>query len=254
MNMFGAMGEPAAIAPPRTHLETVRLSSDPIVGMAIENVRRNLAALSASEVVQLVLFPEPLSGWAESAGVDESQVANLFRRHRRYRRLRELLAARLGVPIGVLSHLIDAAPAVAVAKRPAGYDAILAESGLGGWAKRAPIDWSAPPYPSHRDGSNPLERLALASLASSATAMPASRVIGYALWPESLAAFATRSGRFTLDQLLTTLSGLRRSDAIETALARRLRVTHATLDAFIRGTKRDPFVQESPVRAEAAGR
>ena len=66
MNMFGAMGEPAAIAQPRTHLETVRLSSDPIVGMAVENVRRNLAALSASEVVQLVLFPEPLSAWAET--------------------------------------------------------------------------------------------------------------------------------------------------------------------------------------------
>ncbi len=218
-----------------------RQRSDPIVALAVDNVRRNLAALSGSEIVQLVLFPEPLAGWAHAAGVDESQVANLFRKHRRYQRLRELLASRLGVPLGVLNHLVDGHPAVALAKRPAGYDAILAESGLAGWASRGPIDWSTPPYPPYRDGTNPLERLALANLAASATAMPASRIVGYAIWPETLAAFAARSGRFTLDQLLTALSGLRRSDPIETALARRLRVTHRTLDAFIRSTKRDPY-------------
>jgi hypothetical protein len=65
------------------------------------------------------------------------------------------------------------------------------------------------------------------------------------MWPETLAAFAARAQRFTLDQLLTTLSGLRRSDSIEAALARRLRVTHRTLDTFIRSAKRDPFAGES---------
>jgi hypothetical protein len=219
---------------------------DPIVRAAIDNVTRHIASLSASEVVQLVLYPEPLNGWASSAGIDDSQVANLFRRHRRYNRVRALLAGRLGVPIPVLDHLIDSPPTVPASKRPAAYAAILADSGLGGWGKQAPIDWSTPPYPRHRDGTNPLERLALAALPVAAPSMPASRIIGYALWPETLAAFAARAQRFSLDQMLTALSGLRRSDSIETALARRLRITHRTLDAFIRADKRDPFAEPAP--------
>jgi len=220
-----------------------RSSEDPIVRAAVENVTRHIAALSASEVVQLVLYPETLVAWAKGAGVDDSQVANLFRRHRRYTRLRVLLAARLGVPIAVLDHLIDATPEVPAAKRPAAYAAVLAESGLADWARRAPIDWGSPPYPRHRDGTNPLERLALAVLPGAVPSMPSSRIVGYALWPETLAAFAARAQRFTLDQLLTTLSGLRRSASIETALARRLRVTHRALDAFIRAEKRDALAE-----------
>jgi hypothetical protein len=224
-----------------------RRDDDPLVRAATDNVRRHLAALSASEIVQLVLYPEPLGAWAKGAGVDDSQVANLFRRHRRYTRLRTLLATRLGVPILVLDHLIDATPAVPAAKRPAAYAAILADAGFGTWSQPAPIDWTTPPYPPHRDGTNPLERLAMAVLPAAAASMPPSRIIGYAMWPETLAAFAARAQRFTLDQLLTTLSGLRRSDSIEIALARRLRITHRTLDAFIRSAKRDPFAGESDV-------
>jgi hypothetical protein len=231
-----------------------RSLEDPIVRAAVENVARHIAALSASEVVQLVLYPESLAAWAGGAAVDDSQVANLFRRHRRYNRVRVLLSTRLGVPIAVLDHLIDATPAVPAAKRPPGYDAILSDAGLSQWAKRAPIDWGAPPYPLHRDGTSPLERLALAVLPLAAPSMPASRIVGYALWPETLAAFAGRAQRFTLDQLLTTLSGLRRSDSIEVALARRLRVTHRTLDVFIRAEKRDPLAELSaPMEAETSG-
>jgi hypothetical protein len=220
---------------------TERGLDDPIGRAAIENVERHIAALSASEVVQLVMYPESLAAWASGAGVDDSQVANLFRRHRRYSRLRTLLATRVGMPISVLDHLIDAVVAVPAAKRPPGYEAVLTQAGLGQWGKRPAIDWGAPPYPLYRDGTNPLERLALVVLPLAAPSMPASRIIGYALWPESLAAFAARAQRFTLDQLLTTLSGLRRSDSIETSLARRLRVTHRTLDTFIRAEKRDPL-------------
>jgi hypothetical protein len=238
---------PASGAPLTAATRPERRTDDPIVRAAIDNVRRHLDALSASEIVQLVLFPEPLVGWATGAGVDDSQVANLFRRHRRYNRLRTLLAGRLGVPITVLDHLIDAPASVAAAKRPAAYAAVLADAGLGDWGKRPPIDWATPPYPPYRDGTNPLERLALAVLAAAAPSMPGSRIIGYAMWPETLAAFAGRAQRFTLDQLLTTLSGLRRSDAIEVALARRLRVPHRTLDAFIRAAKRDPFADVEPV-------
>jgi hypothetical protein len=91
----------------------------------------------------------------------------------------------------------------------------------------------------------------MAVLPAAAPSMPPSRIIGYAMWPETLAAFAARAQRFTLDQLLTTLSGLRRSDSIEVALARRLRITHRTLDAFIRSAKRDPFAGESDARHDS---
>jgi hypothetical protein len=155
---------PADSGPPGGTGRPERGLDDPIVRAAIDNVGRHLDALSASEIVQLVLFPEPLVAWATGAGVDDSQVANLFRRHRRYSRLRALLAGRLGVPITVLDHLIDAPAAVAAAKRPAAYAAVLADAGLGHWGKRPPIDWATPPYPPYRDGTNPLERLAMAVL------------------------------------------------------------------------------------------
>lgn len=218
-----------------------RTAADPIVRLAVENIHRHIAALTASEVVQLVLFPESIAAWSAGAGVDESQVANLFRRHRTYARLRTLLADRLGVPIMILAHLIDADPAVPPSRRPAALAEILAQAGIPEGDPRPQIDWRSPPYPSYREGTNPLERLALANLSVVVPAMPASRIVGYTLWPESLAGFATRSKRFSLGALLTMLSGLRRSDAIESALARRLGVTGRELDAFIDSQKRDPL-------------
>jgi hypothetical protein len=219
-----------------------RGDADPVLRAAVDNVTRNVAALSASEIVQLVLYPQPLAGWAEGAGVDESQVANLFRRHRRYARVRQLLAERLGVPLLVLGHLIDAAPAPPSTHRSAAHAEVLRAAGLSVPDERPPIDWREPPYPTYREGTNPLERLALASLAAGVASMPSSRIVGYALWPESLAGFAARSGRFTLGQLLTALSGLRRSDSIETALARRLNVSRGVLDRFIASAKREAVV------------
>ncbi|HWZ59836.1 MAG TPA: hypothetical protein VNW46_12755 [Gemmatimonadaceae bacterium] len=221
--------------------ERERGPADPVVRAAVDNVARNLAALSASEVVQLVLYPEPLAAWADGAGVDESQVANLFRRHRIYSRVRQLLADRLGVPLGILAHLVDASPAPPAHQRPAIHAEVMRAAGLPIAEERPAIDWRTTPYPSYREGTNPLERLALANLAAGAASMPSSRVVGYALWPESLAGFAARSGRFTLGQLLTTLSGLRRADYIETALARRLQLSRAALERFIASSKRDPF-------------
>jgi hypothetical protein len=218
-----------------------RTTADPIVRAAVENIHRHIAALTASEVVQLVLFPDSFAAWSAGAGVDESQVANLFRRHRTYVRLRQLLADRLGVPVTILGHLIDADPAVPMARRPPGFAAIMEAAGIRPVDERPPIDWRSPPYPPYREGSNPLERLALANLSVVVPAMPPSRIVGYALWPESLAGFAARSKRFTLGSLLTTLSGMRRSDAIESTLARRLGITRRELDAFIGSAKRDPM-------------
>jgi len=223
-----------------------RTTADPIVRAAVENIHRHIAALSASEVVQLVLFPDSFAAWSAGAGVDESQVANLFRRHRTYVRLRQLLADRLGVPVTILAHLIDADPAVPMSRRPPGFAEIMEAAGIRPVDERPPIDWRSPPYPRYRDGTNPLERLALANLSVVVPAMAPSRIVGYALWPESLAGFAARSKRFTLGSLLTTLSGMRRSDAIESALARRLGIARRDLDAFIGSMKRDPMAAGLP--------
>jgi hypothetical protein len=226
----------------RWHNDRERGDADPVVRTAVDNITRNVAALSGSEIVQLVLYPEPLAAWAEGAGVDESQVANLFRRHRIYARVRQLLTDRLGVPLAVLAHLIDAAAASPTIHRSAAHAEVLRAAGLAVGDERAPIDWRSPPYPRYREGTNPLERLALAGLAAGAASMPSSRVVGYALWPESLAGFAARSGRFTLGQVLTALSGLRRADYIETALARRLNLSRGALERFIASSKRDPYM------------
>jgi hypothetical protein len=223
-----------------------RTPADPIVRAAVENIHRHVAALSASEVVQLVLFPDSFAAWSAGAGVDESQVANLFRRHRTYVRLRARLADRLGVPVTILAHLIDADPSVPASRRPPGFAEIMHAAGIRPIDERPPIDWRAPPYPPYREGTNPLERLALANLSVVVAAMPASRIVSYALWPESLAGFSARSKRFTLGSLLTTLSGMRRSDAIETAVSRRLGVTRRELDAFIESSKRDPMAVALP--------
>ena len=221
---------------------TERGLDDPILRAAIENVERHVAALSASEVVQLVMYPESLAAWAGGMGVDDSQVANLFRRHRRYS-LRTLLATRVGMPISCRSS-DRAVVAVPAAKRPPGYEAVLTQAGLGQWGKRPAIDW----------GRRRTRCIGTAPTRSSAWRW------WYCRWPrrpcrrpgssgtrlaEEPRAFAARAQRFTLDQLLTTLSGLRRSDSIETSLARRLRVTHRTLDTFIRAEKRDPVADLS---------
>src|SRR5262249_42179475 len=153
-------------------------------------------------------------------------------------------ADRRGVPVTILAHLIDADPQVPPSRRPLGIAEILAQAGIPAGDPRPPIDWRQPPYPSYREGTNPLERLALANLAVSVPAMPASRIVGYALWPESLAGFAARSKRFSLGALLTTLSGMRRSDAIDAALCRSLGIRHSELDAVIGSTKRDPLAVE----------
>ncbi len=45
-----------------------RTHSDPVVRAAVGAVTANIGAMSASDVVQLALFPQSLSEWATDAG------------------------------------------------------------------------------------------------------------------------------------------------------------------------------------------
>ena len=207
----------------------VRAPDDPVIRAAIRNVEANLAALSASEIVQLVLFPSSLSGWAAEADVDEAQVGNLLRHYRPYVALRAALAERLGVTQAILVHLIEARRALPASKRLPDAERVLRDAG---------IDWARPPYPLVRDGTNPLEQLALRRLELDAPAMPASRVVGLALWPETLAGWARAHGRCSLSNVLACLGGVLRHDYILDGIARRLDVSRTALDRFIAAEKR----------------
>lgn len=80
--------------------------------------------------------------------------------------------------------------------------------------------------------------------------MPPSRIVGDALYAESLASWPTRLGRFPVDYLLACLGNVHRSDKIEVALARRIGVSVVSLDHFIRGRKREPTVVLPPPKAD----
>jgi hypothetical protein len=198
-----------------------RSTRDPVVERAIANVAANIG-------VQLAIWPQTLAAWARAAGEDESQLSNLFRRYRTYARLRESLALRLDVPPAALAHLIEARAAL---PRPYRRDALDDD------APDSPPDDGPAPLPAVRDGSNPIERAALARLAADCAAMPASRIIGLALWPETLTAWATRSAHTSPNQLMTALSGLRRAPRAEIELARRVGVSARAMDDFIASVK-----------------
>jgi hypothetical protein len=217
-----------------------RRAGDPIVLLATGNVAANLAALSASEVLQLALFPDTLTAWAARAGRTSAQVFNMLRRTRPYAQLRIALAQRLQVPVGLVNHLIDAEPAPPAAHRLVDRARVLTDAGLATERiEREPIAWDRPPYPLYRDGTNPLERLALTRLRIEAPALPGTMLVSLALFPDTIASWA-RSQGYHFDRVLSSLSGTRRFAYLDTALARRLGVTPDALDAFIRAARREP--------------
>jgi hypothetical protein len=217
-----------------------RRHSDPVVRAAIANVAVNLAALSASQVLQLALFPDTLTAWAARCGRTAGQVFNMLRRARPYAQLRSALADRLQVPPAVLDHLIDAELAPPLAHRLAGREQILADAGIPASRHERPsIAWDRPPYPPHRDGTNPLERMALERLRSEAPAMPGTALVSLALFPDHIASWA-RSQGYHLNRVLSSLSGTRRFAYLDGALARRLGVSAEVLDRFIRAARREP--------------
>ena len=215
-----------ASVPPRSS----RDGRNAVERKAVSRVRREIAAMPASLVVQLALWPDEIAAWARGEGIPESLVYNMLARRKPYQRVRERLADRLEVPVHVLAHLIDARRPLPSSKRETPLDPAAASS--------SPIDWGAPPYPLHRDGSNPIERRAVRAVERELASMPASAVVGLALWPGTLAEWS-REHRLKASVVWATLAGSP-SERVRSELARRLDVTLRDLDDLIAADRRAP--------------
>lgn len=215
--------------------------------LAVANVAANLPALTASEILQIALFPDTVTAWATRAGRTAAQAFNMLRRARPYAQMRIALASRLEVPPAILDHLIDAELAGPRAHQLAGREAILADAGVPrSRFERSLIAWDRPPYPPYRDGTNPLERMALERLERDAAAMPGTALVSLALFPDHIASWARQEG-YHVNRVLSSLSGTRRFAYLDAALARRLGVSEQALDAFIRAARRQPTTVLPPV-------
>lgn len=238
---------------PSPPLDTLRPSplprerdgTSPLERLALARLRQDVAALPASEVVQLVLWPDSLAHWARDAGVSTAVAYNMLARFKPYRRVRELLAHRLDVPTFALDHLIDA-PRPLPAALGARPDAV--------------GDLSEPPTPgpvsptarlaSVRDGSNPLEQRAVWQLWRQIAAVPASLVVQLILFPETLAEWARKRGT-PASMLYAMLAGSQPHPGLRDALARRLGVAGHLLDALLDATRREPVTAHPPLAARA---
>ncbi len=213
---------PTAVAP--------RSGDSPLERAALARARLDIAAMPASTVVQLVLWPETLAEWARTESLQSALIYNALHRVKPYRRIREHLARRLDVANAVLDHLIDAPRPLATALRPPvpvpfGAHEDTGADSVGDGTRGA------------RDGSGLLERMALARLEIDLAALPASVIVQLALWPDTIAAWARREwprgagGAAAMTYAL--LADSQHPDRIERALARRLSVPPAVLRALI---------------------
>jgi hypothetical protein len=104
----------------------VRDGGNPIERMALAALHRNIAAMPASEVAQLVLWPSSLAGWAKAAGLEQGAVYNAFawRNGWAYAKIRAGFAELCGVSVFAVDALIEAprppAPAVTPMRPSAG--------------------------------------------------------------------------------------------------------------------------------------
>ncbi len=223
---------------PRPDLEALpeRTGDTRVERLAVRTVAREVAAMPASLVVQLALWPDELARWARAARTDSSVVYNTLAARKPYRAVRERLAARLDVSVGVLGQLIDAARPLPTAQRDPGARTTASAD--------EPIAWSEPPYPAHRTGTNPIERRAAATVAREIAAFPASTVVGLALWPETLAAWS-RDRKLAASVIWAVLAGAP-SAPVRDMLARRLGVTVRDLGTLIDARRQEPAVLRAP--------
>ena len=230
--------------PPRA-----RDGRSPLERYAIAKLRADVAAMPASDVVQIVLWPDTIASWARESSVATAVAYNMLSRFKPYRRARELLARRLDVPGFVLDHLVDASrPLPSVLRLPAAD-----------YAAAFPDEPPLPPrgdavsptvrLPSVRDGTNPIEERAVWRAWRDVAALPASVLVQVALFPETLADWARRQ-RVPPSMLYAMLAGAQPHPGIREALARRLGVAVSAVNVLVDGERREPVVPEPAPLAE----
>jgi len=208
--------------------------------LALARLRQDAAALPASEIVQLVLWPSAVADWARDADVSTAVAYNMLSRFKPYRRVRELLALRLDVPTFVLDHLIDAARPL-----PAALRALPDGPAAGQTAPPPPPEPVSPTQrlPAVRDGSNPLERRAVWHVWRQIAALPASLVVQLILFPETLAEWARRR-QVPASMLYAMLAGTQTHPGLREPLARRLGVPGRALDVLLDAPRREPALAQ----------
>ena len=236
-----------------TAIQRERTGDNPVERLAVAVVRREVAAMPASLVVQLALWPDEVAHWARDEKLSESLVYNMLAARKPYTRTRQRLAERLGVSSAIMDHLVESRrPQPSALRGPDGAAAAWADTPPP--EEWPPIDWSTPPYPRYRDGSNPIERRAVRCLEADVASMPAATVVGLAIWPETLAEWSRRE-RLKSSVVWATLSGSP-SAPVRDALARRLGVSLRDLDALVTTTRRAPVARRpwAPSLADAPAR
>ena len=217
--------------------------------LAVGRLVADVAAMPASDVVQLVLWPDTVAGWARAGAIAPAVAYNMLARFKPYRRVRERLAHRLDVPGFVLDHLIDAPRPLPAAQRAVPSDASGAEL-------------PAPPPPAAveptvrlsavRDGTNPIERRAVWRVWHDVAALPASVLVQIALFPETLAEWARRID-VPAAMVYAMLAGSAPHRPLRGALARRLAVAPSAVDVVVDTPRREPEPPRPPALAPPPG-
>ncbi len=208
---------------------------------ALARLIDEIAAMPASDVVQLLLWPQTVADWARANDVATPVAYNMLARFKPYRRVREHLAVRLEVPAAVIDHLIDAPRPQPAARRAAPADVVIPPPEDDPFAPVSPTVRFAPV----RDGTNPLERRAVARARREIAALPASLVVQIAMFPETLAEWSRRCGLHA-PLIYATLAGTHRHPTVRDALARRLDVAPSALDHLIDGVRAEPAAFRPP--------
>lgn len=95
-----------------------RDGENPLERRAVYKLAVDRAAMPASKLVQVLLWPDELAEWARQEGIDSSVLYNTLSGHKPYHDVRERLARRLGVEKRYVDALIDRPPGEPHANRP----------------------------------------------------------------------------------------------------------------------------------------
>jgi hypothetical protein len=228
----------------------LRDGSNPLERMALYRAGLDVGAFPATLVVQLAMWPNQVVTLARQAGRSPAMFYNALTRAngRPYHSVRRIFVGYLRsiarqhgsdpdpVTKQAIDHLLDARPAEHHGESP------IAAPGRRDEPVPLPpaAAWDESRPPVVRDGSNPIERMALAALHRFVAAMPASEIVQLVLWPSSLAQWA-REAELEAGAVYNTLAWRNQwaYKRIRTALADRAGVSVFAVDALIEAPRRE---------------